>query len=323
MSQSVSLHQAARLLLDAQDILILTHKAPDGDTLGSGFALMHALHQLGKRAAVLGSEAVPARFGYLQGSLSPQTFRPKTVITVDVADIKLLGDNQLCYADSVDLAIDHHGSNTCFAKYLLLRADAAANCELVLDLIEEMGVELNPQIADCLYTGLVTDTGCFRHNSTTADSHRAAEKLLTAGADLRLIHQRLFESESRGKIALTVAALQSLRYELDGRCATMVLMRDCINQNGVTDDELEGISALPRQIEGVQVGVTLRQYKSYRGYKISVRTDGSVDASAICRRLGGGGHRGAAGCTFEITDFDAVYRQVLDSVRQELESKGV
>ena len=132
-----------------------------------------------------------------------------------------------------------------------------------------------------------------------------------------------FESESRGKIALTVAALQSLRYELDGRCATMVLMRDCINQNGVTDDELEGISALPRQIEGVQVGVTLRQYKSYRGYKISVRTDGSVDASAICRRLGGGGHRGAAGCTFEITDFDAVYRQVLDSVRQELESKGV
>ena len=78
-----------------------------------------------------------------------------------------------------------------------------------------------------------------------------------------------------------------------------------------------------QQIEGVQVGVTLRQYKSYRGYKISVRTDGSVDASAICRRLGGGGHRGAAGCTFEITDFDAVYRQVLDSVRQELESKGV
>ena len=321
MSQPVTLQQAAVFLCGAQDVFILTHKAPDGDTLGSGFALMHALRQLGKRAAVLCNDPIPARFAYLDPHPDDQSFLPQTVVTVDVADTTLLGEKLQSYADQIDLSIDHHGSDTGFAEKLLLRADAAANCELVLDLIEAMGVALTPQIADCLYTGLATDTGCFRHTSTTADSHRAAEKLIQAGADLRSIHRRLFESESRGKIALTVAALQSLRYELDGRCATMVLMRDCINQNGVTDDELEGISVLPRQIEGVQVGVTLRQYKSYRGYKVSVRTDGRVDASAICGRLGGGGHRGAAGCTFEITDLDEVYRQVLASVQQELEQQ--
>ena len=151
------------------------------------------------------------------------------------------------------------------------------------------------------------------------DSHRAADKLMTAGADVRLIHRRMFESTSRGKIRLTIAALQSLRYELDGRCALMVLPRDCINENSVTDDELEGISAIPREIEGVQVGVTLRQFRNYQGYKISVRTDGLADASAICARLGGGGHEASAGCTVEQTPLEEVIRLVLESVQKELE----
>ena len=184
--------------------------------------------------------------------------------------------------------------------------------------ISEMGVEITPLIANCLYTGLVTDTGCFRHSSTTVDSHRAAEKLLQAGADMRMIHRLAFESVSRGKVALLVEAMQQIRYELDGRCAILVLPRDRINALGVADDELEGIAALPRQIEGVQVGVTLRQYKSYRGYKVSVRTDGIIDASAICARLNGGGHRGAAGCNVEELPLEEVYRRVLRSVEQEL-----
>lgn len=324
MSQSLELWQAADLLKHAEDVFILTHKNPDGDTLGSGYGLMHALRSLGKRAQVLCHDPIPDRYDYLDRSANsalpqPPDFAPKLIVAVDTADTHLLGDSLQQYVPRVDLCIDHHSSNSGYARRLLLRGEAAANCELMLEVIEAMGVELNSQIADCLYTGLATDTGCFRFSSTTVDSHRAADKLMTAGADVRLIHRRMFESTSRGKIRLTIAALQSLRYELDGRCALMVLPRDCINENGVTDDELEGISAIPREIEGVQVGVTLRQFRNYQGYKISVRTDGLADASAICARLGGGGHEASAGCTVEQTPLEEVIRLVLESVQKELE----
>lgn len=323
MSVRLTLAQAADILKQAQDVLILTHKSPDGDTLGSAYALMHALKKLGKRADVLCNDAVAPRYRHLNGEqpiVQPHKayFEPKTVVSVDTADTQLLGEHLQRYADQVDLCVDHHGSNSGYAKNLLLRADAAANCELVLDLIEAMGVPLDSQIADCLYTGLVTDTGCFRYTSTTVESHLAAQKLMQAGANVRLIHQRMFESVSRGKTELMITALQSLRYELDGVCAVMILPRDKINECEVTDDELEGISTVPREIEGVRVGVTLRQYKSYRGYKVSVRTDGLIDASAICARLGGGGHVGAAGCNIENEPLEEVYRRVLAAVAAEL-----
>lgn len=324
MATRLTLEQAAQFLQAAQDVLILAHKSPDGDTLGSGFGLLHALRGMGKRAWLACSDPIPPHYAYLMGGLTDAVWEdgagmiPQTVVAVDIADTKLFGEKLRGFADKVQLCIDHHSSNTGYAKYLLLRPNAAANCELMLDLLETMKLPLTEQIANCLYTGLVTDTGCFRHSSTTVASHRAAEKLLQAGADMRMINRLAFESVSRGKVALLVEAMQQIRYELDGRCAILVLPRDRINALGVADDELEGIAALPRQIEGVQVGVTLRQYKSYRGYKVSVRTDGIIDASAICARLNGGGHRGAAGCNVEELPLEEVYRRVLRSVEQEL-----
>lgn len=326
MSQMICLEQAAKFLSDAQDILILTHKSPDGDTIGSAFALMHALHRLGKRADVLCQDPIAPYYSYLfengkyDTTLENLPFEPKTLVSVDVADQKLLGEKLSQYADRIDLSVDHHASNTGYAKQLLLRSDAAANCELMLDLIEAMGVKLDQQIVDSLYTGIVTDTGCFRYPSTTVQTHIAAQKLLLAGAQMRLIHRLMLESTSRGKVQLICDALHSLRYELDGKCAVISLMRDRINELQVTDDELEGLSSLPRSIEGVQVGVTLCQFKSYQGYKISVRTDTTVDACAICKRLGGGGHAGAAGCTIEGKDvtLEQAYQKILESVRVEL-----
>ena len=327
MAQQITLQEAAQSLKQAQDVLILSHKSPDGDTLGSGFGLLHALRAMGKGAWLFCQDQIPQKYLYLMDNLSDplwdekNTTEPEMVVAVDVADAKLLGERLQPFAGRVDLCIDHHGSNTGYAKRLLLRADAAANCELMLDLLAAMGCPLTKSVANCLYTGLVTDTGCFRYNSTTVDSHRAAQKLLAAGADMPMIHRIAFENVSRGKVTLMVEAMQKIRYELDGQCAAILLERDRINALGVTDDELEGIAALPRQIEGVRVGITLRHYKSYRGYKVSVHTDGSVDASAICARLGGGGHRGAAGCNLEELPAEQVYRLVLDAVAAEMQPR--
>ena len=189
MSQMICLEQAAKFLSDAQDILILTHKSPDGDTIGSAFALMHALHRLGKRADVLCQDPIAPYYSYLfengkyDTTLENLPFEPKTLVSVDVADQKLLGEKLSQYADRIDLSVDHHASNTGYAKQLLLRSDAAANCELMLDLIEAMGVKLDQQIVDSLYTGIVTDTGCFREFHHRADPYCRTETSACRSAD--------------------------------------------------------------------------------------------------------------------------------------------
>ena len=322
MTEQLNVQQMAQRLMTADNILILCHKNPDGDTIGCGSALYCALKALDKNVAVLCSDAIPNRYAFTNAHMFKGEFEPQTVVAVDVASVQLFGENNgmTQFSRHVDLCIDHHPSNTGYAKRLLLRPTAAAACELMTDLLTELS-GLDERMADCLYTGLVTDTGCFKHPSVTVDTHRIAQQLLLAGAQMQKIH-RMYDSMTKGKAALTAYALEHLRYELDGRCALVVLPRDVINLHQVTDDQLEGISSLPRQIEGVLVGVTLRQYKNCKGYKLSVRTDGIIDASAICARLGGGGHRGAAGCNVEDTPVEQVYQQILHSVQQQLDAQG-
>ena len=243
MSEMIDTAAAVRLLQGMEDVAILCHKSPDGDTLGCGFALLYALQKLGKRAVVLCKDPLPDRYAYLgEGTHTEPPFVPKAVVAVDTASDALLGEPLQLYADRVDLCIDHHPSNTGYAKRLLLRPTAAAACELMTDLLTELS-GLDERMADCLYTGLVTDTGCFKHPSVTVDTHRIAQRLLLAGAQMQKIH-RMYDSMTKGKAALTAYALEHLRYELDGRCALVVLPRDVINLHQVTDDQLEGISSL-------------------------------------------------------------------------------
>ena len=152
-----------------------------------------------------------------------------------------------------------------------------------------------PLVADCLYTGLSTDTGCFKFTNTTARTHIVAAKLMEAGANTVKLNSLLFESKSRSRIALERFALENLEYYFEGRCALICLTREQIEASGVEPSELEGITAIPRMIEGVEVGLTMRQQPS-GSYKASIRTTLGVDASAIAAHLGGGGHKQAAGC---------------------------
>ena len=323
MTESVDRQTAVMRLRSAQDILILCHKNPDGDTIGCAGALYLALKSLGKNAAILCSDPIPSLYGYMELRLYDASFTPGFVVAVDVASIQLFGDrnNVQKYAAHVDLCIDHHASNSGYAYETLLDPGAAAACELMIDVIEEMGVTLDPSIASCLYTGIATDTGCFRFSSTTAHTHQAAARLIEAGADLAMLNARLFESRSRARIEIERMALESLEYYCGGRCAMICLTRDQILQTGVANAELEDLTSLPRSIEGVDVGLTLRQQPD-GSFKISVRTSRSYDACAIARRLGGGGHARAAGC--EISgNLDNARFAVLEEVRKELERWGL
>jgi len=312
MEQSAA--AAARRIKGAERVLILSHHNPDGDTLGSAFGLMRALDFLGKQSAVLCSDPFPEKFSYFTEA-RPLDFEPDLIAAVDIADTQLFGEKLMPYAGRVDLCIDHHVSNTRYAAETCLDPAAAATAEIMLEIIREMGVPLSAAIADPLYTGIATDTGCFKFSNTTGNTHRAAAELIEAGADYNTINRLMFDTKSRARIRVEQSALSSMEFFLGGRGAMIVIPRKLVEETGVDESELDGVSAIPRQIEGVQVGLTFRERDGF--YKISVRTVEPVDASEICRSLGGGGHARAAGCTLE-GSLDEVKRAVLEAVERQV-----
>lgn len=297
----VTVKEAAALLCASDRILILSHTKPDGDTLGSGFAMLYALRAIGKTVRISCSDGFPARFHFLYENADLQNqpvFEPAFVLAVDIASPKLLGENNAFYQDKIDLCIDHHPSNDRYTTHLLLEDQAAATAEIIFRLVQEMGVEIDRQIAACIYTGIATDTGCFRYSNVTANTLRISAALIDTGFDSYTINKQMFETKSVGRMALERMALDTLEYHYDGRMAMIVITMQAAVQTGVPEEDMDGISAYPRQIEGVIAGVTLRQ-KAENHYRISLRTGVEIDAAAVCAKFGGGGHARAAGCSFE------------------------
>ncbi len=314
MSKQVTVSEAAAMLSAADRVLILIHHFPDGDTIGSGFALCHALQQLGKTARVLCHDEIPQKYEYMLSVEQTEAFDPDFICAVDVADRVLLGASLQDYADRVDLCIDHHGSHRAFEKHLLLDATAGANAMIMLQVIEAMDVTVDAMIADCLYTGIATDTGCFKYSNTSALTHRMAAQLIEAGAQTEAINRAMFDIKSRARLHLEKLALQSIEFYDHDRCAVMCVTTDMIRESGAEENDMEGLSPLTRQIEGVWVGVLLRQ-KNDGNYKVSIRTGTHADAAAICGLLGGGGHARAAGCSPSGTR-DEVITKVRDAIHR-------
>ncbi len=298
-SKQVSLAQAAQRLLQADDILLLAHQYPDGDTLGSCAGLCLALQSLGKKVKIECNDPIPKKYAYMTAPIPQQEFEPKFICTVDVADPKLLGPALQKYADQVDLCIDHHGTNVAYAKEVLLDASCAAAAMIVFQLLPLLGVSLNHDIAQCLYTGMTTDTGCFKYSNTTPLTHRMAAECMEHGIPYGDINRVMFDTKSRARLELERIALQNMTFHYNGKCAVMTFTNEMIAQSGATENDLEGLPPLSRQIEGVWVGVTLRE-KADGSFKVSLRTGNHANAAEICHILGGGGHPAAAGCTIPL-----------------------
>lgn len=307
----IDLGSAASFLKEKDNFTIITHAHPDGDTLGSGIGLCLALRALGKKANVINNEEIPPKFRYLE--IEPQEFEEQTVVAVDIADVMLMGnDVKEIYETKVDLSLDHHGSNRLFAKLNYVDSSAAAAAQIIYELVELLGVRITPQMADCLYTGISTDTGCFRYANVTPATHRVAAKLMEYGADAAAINVKMFETKTRTYAALERLALDGMQFFYDGRCALITITREMFAESGSDENECDGIAAISRQIEGVLVGVTMRERRNGT-FKASVRTHNPVDASAICARFGGGGHPNAAGCQLPGTREEAT-KLLLDTI---------
>ena len=278
--------------------------------------MAYALKKLGKKVRCECENSVPKKFKFLTDGFVNDEFEDGYVVSVDVADEKLLGESiKAKYLGKVGLSIDHHLSHREFSSFTLVENRAAA-CEIVFDVIEQLGIIIDKKTADCLYVGISTDTGCFRYTNTDASTHFCAGKLIEYGADNDTINTRIFETKTKTYAELERLALSGLELHFDGKCALMCVTEEMFRKSGSDETECDGISALPRQIEGVLVGITVRE-KAKNEYKISVRTNEPVDACEICAKLGGGGHVRASGCTVCGT-LDEVKKIILDTVKESL-----
>ena len=320
MSRPVDLVEAGEWLLEHDGYLILTHRRPDGDTVGSAAALCRGLRQKGKQAFVFPNEDLTPRLGFLlEGLTAPAGLLPAHILAVDIADTALLTEGEAPSGSRVDLCIDHHPSNTGYASQLLLQPKAAAAGETVLSLLETMGVLPDLPMWEALYIAVATDTGCFRFSNTTPFSHEIAARAIRAGLDFHRHNHTFFEAKSKLRFAVERQMMDRLRFSPDGRICCSWLDRDWLDAIGAGDDELDNLSTLTMGLEGVDCGIILTQNRRDGRYKVSVRTHKPADASRICQHFGGGGHPRAAGCTVDGPAEQAA-RRLMAAAEEELET---
>ncbi|MDD3260587.1 MAG: bifunctional oligoribonuclease/PAP phosphatase NrnA [Oscillospiraceae bacterium] len=313
----VSLEAAAEWLSQQQDIAILCHQSPDGDAFGSGSALCRALRSLGKRAQVLCCDPVGRRFQFLFQGMEEQKFTPKTVVAVDLADEQLLGSLRPVYGGKVQLCIDHHPSNAHYAERWIVEPQAGATCEILYRFLPLLGAEIDEAVAADLYTGIITDTGCFQFVNTTPRTHRIAADLMERGIPTHKINRAMFATKSRERLELEKQALNQIEYYRNGEIAVIPLTRKMVVASGAGEDDTDGIANIPRAIEGVKVGITVKE-KEDSLCKISLRAQPPVNASVICAKFGGGGHPGASGCSIPCNVKEAE-KQIVAAVNDYLE----
>ena len=318
MSSRIDANAAAARLRGAQNILILTHRRPDGDTIGSAAALCRGLRQIGKRAFVFPNEDLTPRLGFLlEGLLAASGFVPGLICAVDIADVSLLTDSAKGCARRVDLCLDHHPSNVGYARELALEEHAAAAGEVVWAVLRALGAALDLPMWEALYIAVSTDTGCFKFSNTTPLAHRIAAGAIEAGVDFHRHNHAFFEAKSKNRFLIEKTMFDKMIFSADGRIACSWLDRPWLDSIGADDDDLDNLSTLTMALEGVDCGIILTQNKKDPAYKISIRTHEPADASRICQSFGGGGHPRAAGCTLSGPP-EAAAKRLMEAAAAEL-----
>lgn len=317
---SFSFKDTIKFLKKNNNYIILTHASPDGDTLGSGYALYYGLKQLGKNVEVICPDVIPQDYAYFLCETDRVNREGSTCIAVDIADKRLLGALEPEFGEVIDLNIDHHVSNTHYAKALYLDKDASATCEIVYEILMGLKVKLNDTIAKALYTGISTDTGCFKYSCVTARTHKIAAVLYDYKIDADVINKVMFDTKSKSLLSLERMVLDTAEYHFDDKCMIVTVTSNMLKATGCKTTELEGITNISRSVDGVIAGVTIKQI-AIDTFKASVRTYDPLNASEICKALGGGGHKNAAAVTLngELAD---VKLKILDAIKQQMEEKN-
>ncbi len=302
MNKALSLSEVLSIAKSPKKTLVLCHKNPDPDTLGSAFALKHILEALGSFAHVACGDTPSSKFSFitLGKDLELNDEEYERIIAVDVASPTQLGD--LGYlADRVDLIIDHHAMNTRFADYY---EDLGASCaEIIFSIYKALKIELPTHFFTCIYAGMSGDTGGFRYSNVTKRTMEYGAEVISSGIDHAEINRIIFDSKTIGEIKAQKLTYDKMELLCDGSLAVIMFTREMKEQNGITDEDISDIVNCIRSIEGVLVAVSIKQSdKDPQKYSVSSRANCEIDVSRVCAKLGGGGHVRASGATLVSPD---------------------
>ncbi|MET0973357.1 MAG: bifunctional oligoribonuclease/PAP phosphatase NrnA [Thermoleophilaceae bacterium] len=311
--------QVLQELRQADKLLLTTHENPDGDALGSLLAMHRMLEQLGKDSLMFMSpDEFPLPWEYRGFSFDglvgapPADVSERTIVFLDCGNIDRMPVDFLQEDGLHILNIDHHHDNTRFGTVNLVCPIASCTAEIVWRLSKELDVEITPGIADALYVGLVTDTGRFMYENTSADAHRMAAELIEAGVQPHPVYRRLWEDLPFRRLQLLQRALASVERHDEGAITIAHLVKRDYEETGALETDSEGVVDHMRAVEGTRVAVLVRELLSEdrEGMrKVSLRaTDGSVDVSKVAREFGGGGHPQAAGFSTPVPYAELVER---------------
>ena len=333
--RALGLSDAARMLFDREQILIIFHINPDGDATGSAFALKCALESLGKRAFCVCAASVPERLQFIVGDSQngvsigdiPEGFKPDLVVSVDTASPSQMGNLYDEYKAQIDLMIDHHEKGTPYAdNYIVPSASSCGEvlyrviCELYA-LCGKTEADIPLRTCELVYTAVSSDTGCFRYSNVKPETHALASRLLERGIDAADINHRLLGIKTLKQMQVEHAGFERMNFYNDGRIAVITFPYDLKSQYGADDEHLETLIDVARCVKGVEVAAVIKQPSRENRFRVSMRSSCDFDVSEICAHYGGGGHARAAGCTLVSDSILAAEMTVVAAVEQKMQDE--
>ena len=323
------LEELIEVLETPADTLIIFHRNPDADAVGSAFSLCRVLEQLGSPTRCICQEEVPQNLQFLMHGMQESVlassvladFEPARVICVDTASLSQMGTLADAFGERVDLVIDHHEGNAPYGAQNYIRANAAAAGEIIFDVVKHLASEaritIDEEMCVCLYAAISADTGCFRYSNVTPKTHIRAAELVSSGIDCAEINRLLFENKSLERLRAQSAAISNMELLAGGKVAVVTFPYALKAALGLGDEDLGALVDIPRSLSGVEVALCIRQPLPEGKFRVSARSNGEYDVAALCRKFEGGGHAKAAGCTLTATDIGEAVHRIVSAIRFE------
>ncbi len=322
---ALTFEETVARISEPMDTLVLFHRNPDADAIGSAFAMKQILQDLGSRAWCVCSDEIPPRLRFLsdgeQESVLPESIpeelAPARLLSVDTAAPNQLGRLFELYGGHIDLMIDHHSMGQTYADHYI-RPEAAATGEIMFDLVKHLATAELVTITDALcvrlYAAISADTGGFRFSNVTPDTHLRAAELLASGIDSAEINHLLFDSNSMEQLRARAAGISNLHLFSDGAIAVITFPYALKAALGLSDEDLDALVDVARSLAGVKVAISIRQPGTDGVFRVSARSSCDYDVASLCARFGGGGHVRAAGCTVSASDVDDAMQKIVSEI---------
>ena len=301
----MTLDEILNQIKNAESIVVVTHQTPDGDAVGSSLAMKLALESMGKDPDVIIPE-VPSVYDFLPGrediKASSDIEKYELAISVDCATEMRIDGKEYFENAKHTIVIDHHGSNTMYGDFNYVNPVSPACCDILAGVFDYYNINITKDIGTCLLTGIITDTGGFKYPSTTAETFEFAAELLRKGVNVSEIYKRTMDTMSRATFELTKRVMERMEILENGKVAFTYITKQDVNEVDAKPGDHEGLVNIGRNLDGIEVSIFIRQNEENKDeYRVSMRTNGDINASDICLMFGGGGHPRAAGATVEGT----------------------